>query len=164
VADAAEHEAAVSPACFHLRERREALMQSFPLRGLLQKEPFWCCFPSPGVQPAGVEGSVSGEAGAETQMLCGGWSVLWALGCSHSSAASVAGTSAWQEQPMRCCVLCHARSAKARAAQRGSEVVLRHRWVCDRERALSWPALMEDMLCRAVVAPSAGQASLIPAE
>ena len=50
-------------------------MQSFSLRGLLQKEPFWCCFPSPSVQPAGVEGLC----------LVGGWGrntdALWSSVC-----------------------------------------------------------------------------------
>lgn len=60
--------------------------------------------------------------------------------------------------------MCCARSLRVRAAQQGSEVVLQHRWVCDREGAPSWPALAEEMLCREVVPPSAGQASLIHAE
>lgn len=59
MADAAEHEAAVLPACFHpkssARHEREARVQTFSLSSLLQKEPFWCYFPSPSVQPAGVK-------------------------------------------------------------------------------------------------------------
>lgn len=30
-------------------------MQPSSLGGLLQKAPFWCCFPSPSMQPAGAE-------------------------------------------------------------------------------------------------------------
>lgn len=45
-------------------------MQSFSLRGLLQKEPFWCCFPSPSVQPAAVEGlCLVGGRGRDTDAL-----------------------------------------------------------------------------------------------
>lgn len=127
MADAAEHEAAVSPACFYLRKRRdvgEKPSRSFALRGLLQKKPFWCCFPSPGVQPAGVVGLC----------LAGGWGrhtdALWSSVCPPGNrvlpllSRQRGQDECKQEQPGRSCVVCCARSLRARAAQQGNEVVL----------------------------------------
>lgn len=97
MADAAEHEAAVSPACFYLRERRDVgekpSRSVSPLEASCRSSPSGAAFPAPACSLLELRGSVSQEAGADTQMLCGVQSALQAVECSCFSADSVARTS-----------------------------------------------------------------------
>lgn len=63
MADAAEHEAAVSPACFHLRGRRDTEEKPScslsPLEASCRRSPSGAAFPAPACSLLELRGSVS---------------------------------------------------------------------------------------------------------
>lgn len=133
------------------RHGRGAFMQPFSLRGLLQKEPFWYCSPSPSMQPAGVDGISLIEGWGRNPDAF--WSSIWPP--DHQLLSLLSRQHGWDRSSHRDVVHC-AESLQGRAAGHTSEVVLQHGQVCDRDGAL---CATGGTLCREV-ASSSRQASV----
>lgn len=133
-------------------------MQPSSLGGLLQKAPFWCCFPSPSMQPAGAErlrpvGGWGGNTDALQSSAClPGDQLLQLLSRQHGRDEHAAGAAREVARGVQ------GKEPESKSCSAGQRSCFA-RQVGDRDGAPSWPAPVEEILCRDVVALAAGQGS-----
>lgn len=99
----------------------------------------------------------------ETQMLCRVQPARRVTNCSNFSAGSTARMSTRAGAAREVARGVQGKEPESKSCSAGQRSCFA-RQVGDRDGAPSWPALVEEMLCRDVVALSAGQGSLFLAE